>query len=199
MTVPHTLREMAHLPTTSGALASSALVMVDAQNTYRSGIMELAGIEAALDACARLLARARKLRVPIFHIQHDSGPGSPFDITASIGAIADKVAPTNDEPIIVKRYPNSFVGTDLQAHLKASARQTIVVAGFMTHMCVNSTVRGAFNLGYAVTVAADSTATRALPSVGGGTINADVVQSVALAALADVFAVVVPGVESIPD
>lgn len=199
MKLPISLREMAHLPTNPSELSHSVLLIIDAQNTYRSGAMELAGIESALDACAVLLGRARNLDVPVFHIQHDSGPGSLYDISAPIGAIADKVAPAINEPVVLKHYPNSFVGTDLESQLKATGRQSVVVAGFMTHMCVNSTVRGAFNLGYAVTVAADTTATRALPAVGGGSIAADVVQSVALAALADVFAVVIPDAASIPD
>ena len=125
--------------------------------------MALSGIEAALDEAARLLTAARQLGIPVFHIQHDAGPGSPYDISQPIGAIADKVAPAANEPVIVKNYPNSFVGTDLEAQIKASGRSNIVLAGMMTHMCVNSTARGAFNLGFAPTVVAAATATRDLP------------------------------------
>jgi nicotinamidase-related amidase len=69
----------------------------------------------------------------------------------------------------------------------------------MTHMCVNSTARGAFNLGYAPTVVAAATATRSLPGVGGETVSAAALQSASLAGLADLFAVVVPGSANIPD
>lgn len=199
MTEAHTLRQLSGLPAEPAALSTSALIIVDAQNTYREGIMQLTGVEPALDECARLLARARGLGIPVIHIQHDAGPGSPYDIRAENGAIAAKVAPQEGEAVVVKHYPNSFVGTDLEARLQAAGVKNLVVVGFMTHMCINSTTRGAFNLGFAVTVPAAATATRPLPVPGGGVVEAATVQAVALAALGDLFAVVVPDGEAIPD
>ena len=193
------LRQLSGLPATPARLSESALVIVDAQNTYRGGVMQLEGVEPALDECARLLARARALKIPVVHIQHDSGPGSPFDPNAECGAIADKVAPVAGEAVVVKRYPNSFVGTELEAHLKAAGVKNLVVVGFMTHMCINSTARGAFNLGYAVTVPAAATATRALPAPDGSVVEAAALQLAALTALADLFAVVVTDGAAIPD
>ena len=197
MPKPTTLRNIVGLPDTPPALADSALVLIDCQNTYREGIMALSGVEAALDEAARLLAVARKLGIPVFHIQHDAGPGSPYDIRQPIGAIADKVAPAPGEPVIVKNYPNSFVGTDLEAQLKATGRNNVVFAGFMTHMCVNSTTRGAFNLGFAPTVVAAATATRDLPGIDGQVVSADALQRASLAALSDLFAVVVTNAASL--
>jgi len=199
MTASTTLRQLSGLPTAPSRLSESALILVDAQNTYRTGVMQLSGVEPALDACASLLARARALKVPVIHIQHDAGPGSPYDIRAEIGAIADKVAPAEGEPVVVKNYPNSFLNTDLDARLKALGVKNVVVAGFMTHMCINSTGRGAFNLGYAVTVPANATATRPLAAPDGSTVPAAALQAAALAALGDLFAVVVPDVADIPD
>lgn len=100
---------------------------------------------------------------------------------------------------MVKHYPNAFVGTELDAHLKAAGVRNLVVAGFMTHMCINSTARGAFNLGYAVTVPAAATATRALAAPDGSVVQAPALQAAALAALADLFAVVVADGAAIPD
>ncbi|MBS0512050.1 MAG: cysteine hydrolase [Proteobacteria bacterium] len=198
-TASTTLRQIAGLPTAPARLSESALVIVDAQNTYRGGVMQLVGVEPALDECARLLARARALKTPVIHIQHDSGPGSPYDVRAEIGAIADKLAPQAGEPVVIKNYPNSFIGTDLDARLKAQGVKNLVVVGFMTHMCINSTARGAFNLGYAVTVPAAATATRALPAPDGGVVGAEALQAAALAALGDLFAVVVRDASEIPD
>lgn len=199
MSRPVTLRDLSGQPAAPAPLSDTALILVDAQNTYREGVMALDGVETALRHCAELLERARRANVPVIHIQHDSGPGSPYDIRAHIGAIADEVAPRAGEVVVVKAFPNSFVGTDLDARLKAAGRRRLVVAGFMTHMCINSTARGAFNLGYEVTVAADTTATRALRSVDGGLVAADLVQAAALAALGDLFAVVVAKASDIPD
>jgi nicotinamidase-related amidase len=194
-----TLRQLTGMPAAPAPLSESALIIVDAQNTYRTGVMALEGVEAALDQCQLLLERARKAGIPVIHIQHDAGVGTPYDVTAEIGAIADKVAPVNGEPVVVKNYPNSFVQTDLHEQLQKLGVKNLVIAGFMTHVCINSTARGAFSLGYAVTVAADTTATRSLPVIGGGAVRAADLQVSALAMLGDIFAVVVPRQSEIPD
>lgn len=192
MSDPKTLRDIAGLSGTPASLRNSALVMIDCQNTYRTGLMQLEGVEAALGESRRLLERARTRGIPIVHIQHDSGPGSPYDIRAEIGQIAEAVKPRDGEAVIVKHYPNSFVQTDLHDRLQKHGVTHLVLAGFMTHMCVNSTARGAFNLGYKPTIVAAATATRALPTLAGAVLPAAALQEASLAALSDLFAVVVP-------
>ncbi len=194
-----TLRALSELPLTPAPLAESTLVMIDCQNTYTHGVMKLEGVQAALDEAASLLDRARSAGIPIVHVQHSDGPGSLYDIEGESGAIVARVAPREGETVVVKQYPNSFVETDLDEKLKAVGAGNLVIAGFMTHMCVNSTARGAFNLGYAPTVVAAATATRSLPGVSGEPVPAAVMQSASLAGIADLFAVVVPGGASIPD
>jgi len=192
-----TLRALSGLPAEPARLADSTLIMVDLQNTYTEGVMELEGVQDAIDHAADLLDRARSAGIPIIHIQHDAGAGSPYDVRADIGAIVDRVAPRGDEPVIVKNFPNAFVHTDLHERL-GPGTTNIVLAGFMTHMCINSTARGAFNLGYAPTVVANATATRALPGLDGD-VAAAAVQAASLAAVADLFALVVADGKGIPD
>ncbi len=199
MSDPNTLRAMAGLPLAPVSLADSALILIDCQNTYTRGVMELEGVAAALDEAAVLLDRARTAGIPVIHIQHDDGPGSLYDIEGESGSIVAQVAPRNGESVVVKNYPNSFVQTDLDAQLKSIDASNLVLAGFMTHMCVNSTARGAFNLGYAPTVVAGATATRALPGLDGDPVPAKALQTASLAGLADLFAVVVAGSADIPD
>jgi nicotinamidase-related amidase len=194
-----TLRVLADLPQRPASLSESTLILIDCQNTYTRGVMELEGVQEALDEAAALLDRARSAGIPIIHIQHDDGPGSLYDIEGDSGAIVSRVAPHNGEPVVVKNYPNAFVQTDLDEVLKTANASNLVLAGFMTHMCVNSTARGAFSLGYAPTVVAAATATRALPGLGDSTVSAPVLQTASLAAMADLFAVVVPGASDIPD
>lgn len=193
-----TLRDLLQLPTVPAPLSKSALVLIDCQNTYRRGVMQLEGVEPALAVCANLLERARASGTPVIHIQHDAGAGSPYDVRDDIGRIADVVAPIDGERVITKGYPSSFEKTDLDQSLKALDVTDIVLAGFMTHVCVNSTARAAFNLGYRPTVVAAATATRALPRVGGGTLPASQVHEAALAALTDIFAIVVPDASGVP-
>ena len=193
-----TLRSLLALPDAPAPLSTSALVLIDCQNTYREGIMQLEGVEPALAECAKLLMRARDAGVPVIHIQHDAGPGTPYDVRARIGAIADVVAPAAGEAIITKAYPSSFEQTSLDAELKRHGITDLVIAGFMTHVCVNSTARAAFSHGYRPTVVGNATATRALPNPVGGTLSAEAVHNGALTALADIFAIMVPSHDKIP-
>ncbi len=200
MSTPFTIRQLAGRPATPEPLSRSVLIIVDAQQTYLGGPLQLDGVAPALDECARLLDRARAAGAPVIHVQHDGGPGSLFDIRADSGAIASQVAPRAGEAVVVKQHGNAFIGTDLAARLQAlGAPRQLVVAGFMTHNCVNSTARGAVNLGYAVCVPASATATRALPAPDGGVVPAAEVQRANLAGLADVFALVVARGDDIPD
>lgn len=136
-----TLRELNGLDPAPAPLAAATLVLVDYQNTYTRGVLELTGWRAALDSAAALLAAAREAGARIIHVQHDGGPGSPYDIRTDIGRIHPRMAPAEGETVVVKTAaPNSFVGTDLAGHLEAAGHKEVVVVGFMTHMCVSYTV-----------------------------------------------------------
>lgn len=194
-----TIREIAGLPESPAKLSESTLIMIDCQNTYRDGVMQLEGVEEALQNASDLLQRARTAGIPIFHIQHDAGVGSPYDLTATNGQIADLVAPADAEPVVVKNFPDSFSSTDLDDQLKAFDCQNLILAGFMSHMCVSSTARGGFDRGYAVSVVENTTATRELPDGQGGVIAACEVQRASLRGLADLVAVIVDNADAIPD
>ncbi len=193
-----TLRDVAGLGHEACSLAQSAVVLIDCQNTYREGIMKLVGVEAALLECRALLDRARAAGAPVLHIAHDAGSGSPYDISAEIGRIADNVAPQGDEPTIVKHFPSSFHETDLHERLQKIGTRNLIFGGFMTHMCVSSTVRSAYHFGYRSTVVANAAATRDLPSADGGVVKAQHLHEASLAGLGDLFAVVVPKAADLP-
>lgn len=197
MTDLKTLRDISGLDNAPANLSDAALIMIDCQNTYRRGVMQLTSVEEAVKEAERLLGMARDLKSPIIHIRHDAGAGSPYDLNSNLGAISDEVAPREDEPVITKNFPNAFVQTALEEQLKALGIQKLILAGFMTHMCVNSTARGAFNLGYTPTIVAKATATRPLPGPAGESVSAEAVQVAALAAVKDLFAVVVNSADDI--
>jgi nicotinamidase-related amidase len=194
-----TLRQLVGLADQPVPMADSTLIMIDCQNTYTEGIMELEGVQPALLQAAELLERARSAGIPIIHFMHDAGEGSPYDVRSEIGQIVAGVAPRDGEPVIVKGYPNAFTGTDLDERLKAGTSQDLILAGFMTHMCINSTARGAFSLGYRPTVVAGTTATRSLPGPDGAPVPATALQAASLAAISDLFGVVVASPADIPD
>lgn len=194
-----TLRDIVGLGHQPANLSDSALIMIDCQNTYRRGVMQLEGVEEALIEAAALLKRARAANIPIFHIQHDGGPGSPYDLTTDIGQISSEVAPQDGEYVISKNFPNAFVQTELDERLRSLNIENIVLAGFMTHMCVNSTAHGGFNLGYKPTVVASATATRALEAANGKIVPAEQVHHAAIASTRDLYAAIVDTVADLPE
>lgn len=109
------------LDDTPARLAGSTLVLIDYQNTYTTGVMELDGWQPALDAAAELLARARREGTKVIHVINDGGEGTPYDIRAEIGRIHPRVAPADGEPVVVKQTPNAFAGTDLDRHVDAAS------------------------------------------------------------------------------
>lgn len=183
-----TLRELNGFDQTPAKLSDATLILIDFQNTYTQGVMELDGWQESLDAAAQLLARAREAGTRVVHVINDGGEGTLYDIRAEIGSIHPKVAPLDGEPVVVKQVPNAFVGTDLDTHLKEG--QDVVIVGWMTHMCVAFTAQGAFLNGNRPTVVAEATATRSLP-VTGTDLDARQVHEGALATIADLYGVVV--------
>ncbi|MEV7050760.1 isochorismatase family protein [Streptomyces anulatus] len=189
-----TLRELNGFDATPAALAGSTLILVDYQNTYTRGVMELDGWQDSLDAAARLLARAREAGTKVVHVINDGGEGTPYDIRAEIGRIHPAVAPADGETVVVKKAPDSFHGTDLGEHVPEGG--DVIIAGWMTHMCVAFTAQGAFLRGNRPTVVADACATRSLP-VAGTDLDARQVHHGALATIGDLYGVVVPTQESL--
>ena len=197
MSEPKTLLQLAGLTPAPAPLDQCALVMIDCQKEYASGGLVLAGVEEALAEAGRLLALARGGGVPVVHIRHDGRPGGLFDPEGPHHPICDAAAPEAGEPIVSKTLPNAFAGTDLEARIEATGRKHLVVAGFMTHMCVSSTIRSAVDHGYGCTVVAGACATRDLPDGLGGVVEARDLHRAALAALGDRFAVVVPDTDAL--
>jgi len=154
--------------------------------------MELVEMEKAAANARLLLEEFRKANLPIIHVQHlATRPGSTFFLPETEGAaINAMVAPQEDEPVVVKNYPNSFRGTGLLEILKKSKRDTLVICGAMSHMCIDATTRAAFDLGFACVVAEDACATRDL-TFKGKTVQAADVHVSFMAALAMPYAQVV--------
>lgn len=186
------LLDMLQMKGVPPSLSESVLVVVDAQKEYRDGNIKLSGVENALDEITTLLKRARALSTPIFHVVHHAPAGAPiFDPNGPMVEIAEQAQPADGESVIVKSLPSSFVNTHLKEKIERTKRTKVVLAGFMTHMCINATARSAVDLGFQPTVVASACATRELPATDGGTISADVVHSSNLASLADLVATIV--------
>jgi nicotinamidase-related amidase len=178
-------------------MADTALLVIDIQNDYfPGGAMELEGAEAAGEKASAAIRAFRSRGLPVIHVRHLSvRPGSAFFIPGTNGAeIHALVSPESSEAIVEKNFPNSFRNTKLKDILERDGIKNLAVAGMMTHMCVDATVRHAADLGYKVTLLGDACATRA-QSYGGETVPARQVHAAFLAALNGFYAKVIPSHE----
>ena len=91
------------------------------------------------------------------------------------------------EPVITKRFPNSFRETGLEERLRDDGVEELVICGMMSHICVDATVRAAFDLGFSCIVIHDACATRDL-TFDRLTVPAAQVHASFMAALGAVYA-----------
>ena len=179
---------------------TSALLIIDIQNDYfPGGANPLAGSDAAVNNARRMLAAFREDGAPIIHIRHESiREGATFFLPGTIGAeFHASVAPLEGEMVMTKHFPNAFRDTALLEFLRTAAVSRLAIAGMMTHMCVDASVRAAADYGFAVALAHDACATKEL-AFNGARIPAELVQSSFLAALAALVSVLpaaeIPGI-----
>ena len=178
----------------------SALLLVDIQNDYfPGGRMELEGSVEAGGKAAEVLSAFRGSGWPVVHVRHESvKPGAAFFLPGTAGAeIHDGVRPLPGEVVATKHFPNSFRETGLKDRLDSLAVGRLVIAGMMTHMCVDATTRAAFDLGFECTVLSDACATRDLIFEGRCVAAVDV-QAAFLAALGSAYAHVVTSARGVP-
>jgi nicotinamidase-related amidase len=183
-----TLLQLSGVELPPPAARSSALVLIDAQEWYRTGPLALPALGPALASAALALERARTAGVPVVHVVHHGRAGTLLDAASALAAILPEVAPRPAEPVVAKRLPSAFTGTRLAALLQELGVTTPVLAGFMTHMCVSSTARAAAELGFSPWVVRDACAARPIPDGRGGVLDAETVHRAHLASLADRFA-----------
>jgi nicotinamidase-related amidase len=176
----------------------TALVLIDIQNDYfEGGRKELSGPAQAADNAAEILRAARIKSIPVFHVRHISTkPGASFFLPETEGSeINSRVAPVEGETVVIKHFPNSFRDTVLEKELNALGIRRLVICGMMSHMCVDTTVRAAADLGYSCVLVHDACATCDL-TFGGRTIPAEEVHASFMAALKGTFAELVTAEEA---
>jgi nicotinamidase-related amidase len=178
---------------------NTALVLVDIQQDYfPQGRMEVVGAVEASQAAKKLLAHFREKNLPVVHVQHISTrPGATFFLPDTEGInFHESVMPLPGATVIQKHFPNSFRDTQLNEYLISKGIKELVICGMMSHMCIDATVRAAFDKGYACIVAHDACATRNL-AFNGSDIPANHVHGAYMAALGAVYAKVLTSEEII--
>jgi nicotinamidase-related amidase len=134
--------------------SQTAYLLIDIQMFYfQGGQMPLVNPEGASKKAKELLEVFRSREMPVIHVRHQ---------VSKNGDIHPLVEPGQGEKVFTKTQANAFAGTRLLEHLKQQQITHLVIAGMMTHMCVEAAARAAHDLGFSVTVAADACATRDL-------------------------------------
>ena len=111
----------------------------------------------APQTAGRLLAAFRAAGLPVVHVHHHGvDPADGFHPDNPLSAAMPEVAPMPGEPVVIKHGSSGFIGTGLEALLRAAGHDQLVIVGGEANMCVESTTRMAGNLGFRATVVADA-------------------------------------------
>ena len=141
---------------------------------------------------AELLAAWRGDGRPVLHARHMSTlPASPLRPGQPGNEFKPGAIPGTEETVVEKRVNSCFIGTPLDEHLRRLGIGGLVLAGLTTNHCVSTTARMAGNLGYAVSVVSDATATFDRTGHDGVRYPAELVHAMALADLHGEFADVI--------
>lgn len=140
-------------PTPAAAAPKRALVVIDVQNEYVTGNLpiEYPDVQASLRHIGQAMDGARAHGIPVIVIQNFAPANAPLFARGSAGAeLHPVVASRPRDHYAEKSLPDAFAGTDLEAYLRAQGIDTLAVVGYMTHNCVDSTVKHALHAGFKV-------------------------------------------------
>ncbi|MGB8266049.1 MAG: cysteine hydrolase family protein [Candidatus Velthaea sp.] len=170
---------------------NTALIVIDVQVGFDDSGWGRRNNPHAEQRIADLLAAWRSRHWPLFHVRHLSlTPGSVFAERQAGSAIKASVAPVGDEPVVLKHVNSAFIGTTLEADLRARGISDLVIVGLTTDHCVSTSIRMAANLGFNVRCVSDATATFERTGVFGKRYDAHEVHDVTLASLSGEFAMI---------
>jgi len=171
--------------------ANAALIVIDVQQGFLDPRWGRRNNPHAEQSIAALLAAWREAGRPLFHVQHgsrsDQGtfyPGTPGH------AFKPDAQPLAGEIVIPKDVNSAFIGTDLEARLRADGVGTVVLCGLTTDHCVSTTARMAGNLGFQTFLVEDACATHERTGPDGTWFSAEEMHATAVASLNGEFATV---------
>jgi nicotinamidase-related amidase len=172
----------------------SALIVIDVQNEYFTGAMPIVypDREGSLAKIVEAMRAATAAGSPVIVVQHhETDPESPVFRPGSDGAeLHSAIAAEPRDHLVLKHLPGSFTGTNLGDILADRSVDHLVVCGYMTHMCCDTTTRQAAHRGMRVSVLADAMGDVDLVGADGVTVPARQVHETELAVLGDGFATV---------
>lgn len=184
-------------PVTKLDPAATALITIDVQREYFkdqfSAKLYVPQATTALALTRSLVQFADANGMSIFHVKQLAPPNSPvFAAHSETAELHPELGYGNHHTVIHKKAVSGMADPELDKQLRARGINTVILCGYLTHMCVSSTARDAADLGYHVVVAADACATRDIADGNGNVIPHDTLHRIALAEIADAFGTVMP-------
>ncbi len=146
--------------TTLSGRTNTALLVIDVQNGVVDGAQDRDGVVARIGS---LVERARDADVPVIWVQHTD---EDLPVDSEAWQYVPELNRRDDEPLVQKRYGDSFEDTELERLLAERRVGHVVVAGAQTDQCIRSTLHGAFTRGYDATLVADAHTTVDLTAHG---------------------------------
>lgn len=146
-----------------------ALVVIDVQKEYFDGALPITGRDASLGKICSAMDAAKAAGIPRIVVQHTMPTKDLpiFQRDSASWALHPEIASRGGELHIEKNLPGSFTGTQLEEYLRKQGVDTLVVSGYMTHMCCDTTAREAVHRGFKVEFLSDATGTLPLDNAGG--------------------------------
>ena len=165
-----------------------ALLVIDVQNEYFTGILPVTYPPGSLDKILQAIDGAKAKGVPVVYVQHtDPGKDAAGYVKGTPGwSLHTEIAKRQPDHLIEKNYPGSFTGTDLESWIRQNGVDTVTISGYMTHICCDTTARQAFHLGFGVEFLSDATGTLSITNAGG-TASGEELQRTVLVAQAMFF------------
>lgn len=148
---------------------SRALLVIDVQNEYFTGALPITYPAGHLERILEAMDAATAKQVPVIVVQHhfDDSEKPFFQKGTPSWELHPEVARRPHDLLVEKTLPGSFTGTDLEAWLREQKIDTVTIAGYMTHMCCDTTARQAVHRGFTVEFLSDATGTLALSNTAG--------------------------------
>lgn len=178
--------------------ANAALLLIDAQVAVNDlahwgGPTGRRNNPEAEDRQRELLAGFRRAALSVFFTRHDSREdGSPLKLSLPGGAQIDGLSPRPGDTVIVKDVNSGFIGTNLEVALRRKGVRRLVVAGYFTNFCVETTVRMAGNMGFDVYLAEDACMTTNRVGPDGADHDPEVVHALSVASMHGEFCTALP-------
>ena len=143
-----------------------ALLVIDAQYEYFDGALPITHPPGSFENILKAMDTAEKLRITTFLVQH-TGTRGIFTKGTREWQIHPEVLKRKHHHLIEKKLPGAFTETDLDQRLRLGQINTVVITGYMTQMCCDTTARQAAHRGYAVEFLSDATGTLAISNEAG--------------------------------